>query len=79
MTNSISEFTFSNTSELESVIQDSLPVYLSPSVHVPSIIAPIVIIIIVVIPLCLLVRKALTLYVHLKQRIAVNTDTASPV
>ena len=79
VTNSLSEFTFSNTSELESVIQDSLPVYLSPSVHVPSIIAPVVIILIVVIPLCLLVRKALTLYSHLKQRLADNTDTSSPV
>ena len=77
MTNSISEFTFSNTSEIESVIQDFLPVYLNPSVHIPSIIAPVIIILIIVIPLCLAVRKALILYNHLQQRIVSNTETSS--
>ena len=35
LTNSLSEFTFSNISELESTVQDSLPVYLYPYVHYP--------------------------------------------
>jgi len=59
-TNTISEFTFSNTSEFENAIQDSLPLYLTPYVHYPSIIASIVLIIIIVIPLCCVVKKALT-------------------
>ncbi len=62
----MSEFSFSNASDLEAAVQDSLPVYLSPSVHFPSAIAPIVLTNLIVIPLCCVVRKALTLYNHLE-------------
>ncbi len=65
MTNTIAELTFSTVSEFESIVQDSLPTYLSPSVHFPSIVAPVVLFIILVIPLCC-VKQALTLYYYLK-------------
>ena len=64
----VSKFTFSNTSDLEDVVQDVLPGYLHPYVHYPSLVLPIVICIIIIIPLCCWVRKALTLYNVLQQR-----------
>ena len=70
ITNSISEFKLSNHSELESAVHDSLPVYLSPYVHYPSVIVPIVLVIVILIPLCCIRRKALTLYTLLKTRVA---------
>jgi len=74
VTNTISEFTFSNISEFENAIQDSLPPYLTPYVHYPSIIAPIVLIIIIVIPLCCVVKKALTLYRELQKKVRRDTS-----
>ena len=68
VTNRISEFQFSNVSEIETVIQDSLPMYLAPYVHFPSLIAPIIIFVILLIPLCCWVRQALSLYRLLEQR-----------
>ena len=52
VTNSISEFKLSNHSEVESAVHNSLPVYLSPYVHYPSVIVPIVLVIVIMIPLC---------------------------
>lgn len=70
VTNSLSELTFSNFSELESAVHDSLPVYLAPYVHYPSLVLPVVLFIIIVIPLFCLVKRALTLYNHLQARVA---------
>ena len=58
----VSEFHFSNTSDLEAAVQDVLPTYLSPYIHFPTYWLPLLLIIIVLIPLCCWVRKALTLY-----------------
>ncbi len=69
VTNSLSELTFSNVSELESAFQESLPDYLSQYVHFPSIIMPMAICIIIVIPLYFLVTRALTLYRFLKTNV----------
>ncbi len=66
VTNTIAELTFSNVSEFESVVQDSLPIYLSPYVHFPSIVAPVVLLLLLVIPLFCCVRRALTLYRYLE-------------
>ena len=69
VTNTLSEFNFSNMSELETVIHDSLPVYLNPSVHFPSIIIPIIIMLVLLIPLYYCIHKALGLYNHLNGRL----------
>ena len=70
----VSEFLFSNTSDLETAVQDVLPAYLSPHIHFPTYLIPLVIIIIVLIPLCCWVRKALTLYrlLQRKRRVTVR-------
>ena len=68
VTNSISEFKLSNRSE--SAVHDSLSVYLSLYVHYPVVIVPIVLVVVIMIPLCCVVRKALTLYTLLKTRVA---------
>ncbi len=57
VTNSLSELTFSNVSELETAVQEPLPDYLSPYVHFPSIIMPMAICIIIVILLYCLVTR----------------------
>ena len=78
VTNSISELKFSNLTELESAVHDSLPFYVRPYVHYPSMIVPIILLTIVVIPLCCLVKKALTLYNALKLRVAQrSTESAT--
>ena len=64
----VKEFTFSNTSDLETAIHDFLPIHLHPFVHYPSFVVPIVIIIIVLIPLGCYVKRALTLYRLLKSK-----------
>ena len=66
--NKVSEFKFSNTSDLETAVHNALPGYLHPYVHYPSLLIPIVIIIIIIIPLCCWVKKALTLYNVLNSR-----------
>lgn len=73
VTNSISELKFSNLTELESAVHDSLPIYVRPYVHYPSVILPLIILIAIVIPLCCLVKKALTLYHVLQARVAQRT------
>ena len=73
--NSLSELTFSNISELESTVQYSLPVYLHLYVHYPFFIAPIILMIVILIPVCCAVKKALTLYRHLKQTVNTRTNT----
>ena len=75
----VPEFTFSNTSDLETAVHEVLPGYLHPYVHYPSIVIPIVIIIIVLIPLCCWVKKALTLYniLRRKRRVTVRDQDAS--
>lgn len=72
VTNTLSEFNFSNLSELENAVHDSLPVYLSPYVHFPTIIIPIIISLVLLIPLYCCVRKALELYNYLSGRIKHN-------
>ncbi len=77
VTNSLSEFHLSNFSDLESAVQDSLPAYLSPFVHYPSLLTSLVLVIIIIIPLCCCVRRALTLYNHSKAiQAAHRQDTA---
>ena len=68
VTNTIKEITFQNTSVLTSAIQESLPEYLAPYVHYPSIFGPIIGLLIILIPLGCGVRKALVLYRHLRKR-----------
>ncbi len=67
--NTFSDFTFSYFSNLESAIQDSLPLYLYTSVHIISLIVPLVLVTVIIIPLCSLVDRALPLYTHLKANI----------
>ena len=78
MTNSISEFKFANFSDLESAVHDSLPVYVRPYVHYPSVLIPFVITIVVVLILSCLVKKALVLYNTLNARVAQRTATTPP-
>ena len=66
VTHTLSEFHLSNYSQLQSAVQDSLPTYLSPGVHYPTLLIPVVLIILTVIPISLCLRRALTLYTHLK-------------
>ncbi len=66
--NKVSEFKFSKTSDLETVVQDVLPNYLHPYILYPSFIIPVVVIIVILIPLCCYVRKSLTLYNILQSR-----------
>ena len=75
----VPEFTFSDTSGLETAVHKVLPGYLHPYVHYPSIVIPIVIIIIILIPLCCWVKKALTLYTILrrKRRVTVRDQDAN--
>ena len=41
--NTLSEFSFTNISDLEDAIHESLPVYLSPYVYFPTVIIPILV------------------------------------
>lgn len=66
MTNTLSKLTFSNFWDLESALQNSLPPYLYPSIHIPSLLHPLALVIVIAIPLCILVMRALTLCSHLK-------------
>ena len=68
----VSEFHFSNTSDLETAVHSVLPAYLHPYVHYPSFLIPVVLIIVILIPLCCWVRRALTLYNILQRRTRVN-------
>ncbi len=70
VTNTLSELTFSNFSELQSAVHDSLPVYLAPYVHYPSMVVPVIIFIIIVSPLWCLVKRVLTFYNHLLANVA---------
>lgn len=72
VTNSLSEFTFSNHSDFKAVLQDSLPVHLNPYIHASSIIAPIILTMIIVIPLFCAVKKAIGLFMLLKGRVPAN-------
>ncbi len=65
MTNTLSEFPFLNFPDLESAVDDSLP----PSVHIPSLLAPLVLVIVIVIPLYILVKRTLALYTHLMAKV----------
>ena len=73
VTNRISNFTFSNQSQLETAVRNSLPVYLQPAAHYPSLLAPIVLTILVVIPLFWTVWKALVVFRHLRTAIKPGT------
>ena len=77
VTNSLHELTFSNTSQFVSVLEDSLPDYLNPVVHFPSIIVPIIILICILIPVLCCVKKALTLYSHLNIATAARRNVSS--
>ena len=83
VTNRVTELTFSNFSEIETVVQDSLPEYLTPYVHFPSLILPAVIILLLLVPMCLWLRRALTLYRYLRQKRqeakTSNTTDTTPV
>lgn len=68
VTNSLKPISFNNASMLETAVQDSLPEYLAPYVHYPSMFAPIFVVILILIPLGFWVRKALVLYLHLRRR-----------
>ena len=74
VTTALTEFTFSNVTEMETALQDSLPVYLNPHVHFPTILIPIILSLALIIPLCYCVRKALSLYRILEGRVALNAE-----
>ena len=68
VTNTLSELSFSNISEFETAIHESLPMYLSPAVHFPSIFSIVVLFIIILIPL-FCVSRATSLYNVLQARV----------
>lgn len=78
VTNTLSEFKFSNSSGLVAAVQESLPAYLTPQVHYPSLVAPVILIILIVVPLVCCVRKALTLYSHLHGIVKADTVNINP-
>ena len=55
--NTLSEFSFTNISDLEDAIHESLPVYLSPYVYFPTVIIPILVFCIVFIILYCCVKR----------------------
>ena len=69
VTNTVSEFSFTNISDFEAGIQESLPEYLSPYVHFPSLLAPILILCLMLIPLFYCLHKATSLYKVLNGRL----------
>ena len=69
VTNSLSEFTFSNHSDFKAVLQESLPAHLNPYAHASYVLGPIILTMIVIIPLFCAVRKALKLFMLLKGRV----------
>ena len=66
VTNTLSELTFSNVSDFESAVHDSLPAYLTPYVHMPSILFPVVLFLLVAVPVCYYLRRALRLYLSIR-------------
>ena len=62
VTNSISELSFANYSELESAVHETLPTYLQPYVHYPSLISVFIIILVLLITLYCLVRRVYNVY-----------------
>ena len=77
VTNTLSELTFSNVSDFESAVQDSLPAYLSPYVHYPSVVTPVVVFVLIALPVCYFLRRALSLYMSIRARAAAPPDDAS--
>lgn len=77
VTNTIHELTFENHSQFVSVLEDSLPDYLNPVVHFPSILVPFIIVICILIPVLCCVKKALTLYTHLNIATAARRNVSS--
>lgn len=78
VTNTLSSFHFSNQSALESAIHQSMPFYLTPPVHVSSLMVPVLIFLIVLIPVCCMVRKALMLYNLLHRNVQNPPSEATP-
>ena len=74
VTNTLSDLTFSNVSDFESAVQDSLPAYLSPYVHFPSVLAPVVLFLLVAVPVCYFLRRALRLYLSIRERANARPD-----
>ena len=69
VTNTVSEFSFTNISDFETGIQESLPVYLDPYVHFPTLFVPILVFCLILIPLCCCLKRATSLYEVLKARL----------
>ena len=74
VTNSISPLNLTNLTRLESVVHDSLPAYIKPHVHYPSVLIPFVVLLAIVVLLSCLVRKALTLYNALNARVILRAS-----
>ena len=70
VTNTVSQLTFNNFSELESAVHDSLPSYLQPHVHYPSFFLPVVITLVLLLVLFCLLRRLSVLYSFLKARVS---------
>lgn len=66
VTNTRSKLDLSNFLDLKSVVQNSLPPYLSLFVHYPSLLASVIIVIVTIISLCHCVHGALNFYNQLK-------------
>ena len=69
VTNTVSEFSFTNISDFETGIQESLPEYLHPYVHFPTLFLPILVCCLILIPLLCCLRKATSLYKILNGRL----------
>ena len=69
VTNTLSEFSFTNISDFEDAVHESLPMYLSPYVHFPTVIVPVLIFCIVFVTLYFCVKRATSLYNELKTRL----------
>ena len=69
ITNTVSEFSFTNISEFETAIHESLPVYLSPYVHYPTLFVPVLVFCLILIPFCCCLKRATSLYDVLHTRL----------
>ena len=78
ITNTVSEFSFSNISDFETGIHESLPEYLTPYVHFPTVFVPVLIFCIILIPLCCCLRRATSLYDVLKARLQRQQEDTGP-
>lgn len=69
ITNSVSKFSFTNISDFETGIHESLPKYLTPYVHFSTVFIPVLVFCILLIPMFCCLKRATSLYDVLKARL----------